>query len=197
MIVDEKLYLDFVKYNYFSNFKDIVAESKNIENQKFYLWTNNINNDTLYTDTISNLVAGRYFCTITDSNNCVNTTSFSLTNPTEITVSQTNTNVLCYGDTNGVTVLNISGGDGNYTLNAFGQTLPLLGSNTVSSAQFFPNGIPAGTYPFSVTDGNGCVKNDTVIITQPNLLSAVSNSINISCFGLTCSWYAINYMFFS
>ena len=58
-----------------------------------YLWTNNINNDTLNTDTISNLVAGRYFCTITDSNNCVNTTTFSLTNPTEITVSQTNTNV--------------------------------------------------------------------------------------------------------
>ena len=157
-----------------------------------YLWTNNINNDTLYTDTISNLVAGRYFCTITDSNNCVNTTSFSLTNPTEITVSQTNTNVLCYGDTNGVTVLNISGGDGNYTLNAFGQTLPLLGSNTVSSAQFFPNGIPAGTYPFSVTDGNGCVKNDTVIITQPNLLSAVSNSINISCFGLTDGSVSLN-----
>ena len=42
MIVDEKLYLDFVKYNFFSNFKVIVAESKNIENQKFYLWTNNI-----------------------------------------------------------------------------------------------------------------------------------------------------------
>ena len=157
-----------------------------------YLWTNNINNDSLYTDTISNLVAGRYFCTITDSNNCVNTTTFALTNPTEINVSQINTNILCYGDTNGVTVLNISGGDGNYTLNAFGQTLPLLGLNTVSSAQFFPNGIPAGTYPFSVTDGNGCVKYDTVIITQPNLLSAVSNSVDISCFGLTDGSVSLN-----
>jgi len=157
-----------------------------------YLWTNNVNNDTLYTDTISNLVAGRYFCSVTDSNNCINTTSFAITNPTEITVSQSNTNVLCYGDTNGVTVLNISGGDGNYTLNAFGQTLPLLGSNTVSSAQFFPNGIPAGAYPFSVTDGNGCVKNDTVIITQPNLLSAISNSTNISCYGLTDGSVSLN-----
>ena len=157
-----------------------------------FLWTNNVNNDTLYTDTISNLVAGRYFCTVTDSNNCINTASFAITNPNEITVSQTNTNVLCYGDTNGVTVLNISGGDGNYTLNAFGQTLPLLGSNTVSSAQFFPSGIPAGTYPFSVTDGNGCVKNDTVIITQPNLLSAISNSTDISCYGLTDGSVSLN-----
>ena len=60
---------------------------------------------------------------------------------------QNNTNITCYGDTNGVTVLNISGGDGNYTLSAFGQTLPLLGSNTISSSQFFPGGIPAGVYP--------------------------------------------------
>ena len=59
-----------------------------------------------------------------------------------------------------VTILNISGGDGNYTLNAFGQTLALLGSNTISSSQFFPVGIPAGVYPFSVTDGSGCIKND-------------------------------------
>jgi len=44
MIIDEKLYLDFIKYNYYSNFKEIVAESKNIENQKFYLWTKDILN---------------------------------------------------------------------------------------------------------------------------------------------------------
>ena len=30
--------------NYYSNFKEIVAESKNIENQKFYLWTKDILN---------------------------------------------------------------------------------------------------------------------------------------------------------
>ena len=150
-----------------------------------FLWTNNINSDSLYTDTISNLVAGRYFCAITDSNNCVTNKSFSLTQPAEILVSQNNTNVLCYGDTNGVTVLNISGGDGNYTLNAFGQTLALLGSNTISSAQFFPGGIPAGVYPFSVTDGSGCIKNDTIVITQPNALSTINNVTDISCYGLT------------
>ena len=150
-----------------------------------FQWTNNVNNDTLYTDTISNLVSGRYFCSITDSNNCVNTTSYALTQPAEILVIQNNTNITCYGDTNGVTVLNISGGDGNYTLSAFGQTLPLLGSNTISSSQFFPGGIPAGVYPFSVTDGAGCIKNDTIIITQPNPLSTINNVTDISCYGLT------------
>jgi hypothetical protein len=133
-----------------------------------YLWTNNLNSDSLYTDTISNLGPGRYFCTITDSNNCITNSLISLNEPIAITVLQTNTSVLCNGDTNGVTILNISGGDGNYTLDAFGQTLPLLGNNIISSSQFFPGGIPAGTYPFTVTDGTGCMIYDTIIITQPD-----------------------------
>ena len=150
-----------------------------------YLWTNNANNDTLYTDTITNLIAARYLCTITDSNNCVTSITFLLPNPNEISVIQNNTNILCHGDTNGVTILNISGGDGNYTLSAFGQTLPLLGLNTISSSQFFPTGIPAGIYPFSVSDGLGCIINDTIIITQPNPLTTINTVNNISCYGLT------------
>ena len=81
-----------------------------------------------------------------------------LTNPTEITVSQTNTNVLCYGDTNGVNCIKYKWWRWQLYIKCFWTDSSLLGLNTVSSAQFFPNGIPAGTYPFSVTDGNGCVK---------------------------------------
>ena len=61
----------------------------------------------------------------------------------------------------------------------------MLGSNTISSSQFFPGGIPAGVYPFSVSDGNGCVKNDTITITQPNPLTTINNVTDISCYGLT------------
>jgi hypothetical protein len=157
-----------------------------------YLWTNNFNSDSLYTDTISNLGPGRYFCTITDSNNCITNSLISLNEPIAITVLQTNTNTLCYGDTNGVTILNISGGDGNYTLDAFGQTLPLLGNNIISSSQFFPGGIPAGTYPFTVTDGAGCMIYDTIIITQPDIISTINTVNNISCYGLTDGNATIN-----
>ena len=157
-----------------------------------YLWTNNTNSDSLFTDTISNLGPGRYFCTVTDSNNCVTSSLTSLSEPIAIAVLQTNTNALCYGDTNGVTILNISGGDGNYTLDAFGQTLPLLGNNIISSSQFFPGGIPAGTYPFTVTDGTGCMIYDTIIITQPDLISTINTINNISCYGLTDGSVTLN-----
>tara|TARA_B100001057_G_scaffold197203_1_gene197913 strand:- start:1521 stop:8069 length:6549 start_codon:yes stop_codon:yes gene_type:complete len=145
------------------------------------VWTNNINNDSLYTDTINNLASARYFCTVTDSNNCISTASFSLIGPTGITVTQNNTNVLCYGDTTGSTTISIAGGDSNYTLDAFGQTLPLLGANTISSTQFFPQGIFAGIYPFSVSDSSGCFINDTIIISQPDPLVVMSNVNGISC----------------
>ena len=157
-----------------------------------YQWTNNINSDTLTTDTITNLMSARYTCQVIDSNNCINSMIFLLSEPTQIMVNQNNTNITCYGDTNGVTVLNISGGDGNYTLNAFGQTLALLGSSTISSSQFFPGGIPAGIYPFSLSDGGGCVVNDTIIITQPNILSSTSNISNISCYGLVDGSVSLN-----
>ena len=157
-----------------------------------YLWTNNTNSDSLYTDTISNLGPGRYFCTITDSNNCITNSLISLNEPSAITVLQTNTSALCYGDTNGVTILNISGGDGNYTLDAFGQTLPLLGNNIISSSQFFPGGIPAGTYPFTVTDGASCMIYDTIIITQPDVISTINTVNNISCYGLTDGSVTLN-----
>ena len=157
-----------------------------------FLWTNNINNDSLVTDTITNLFAASYICEVTDSNNCTTTASFILTEPSEISVNQNNTNVLCHGDSNGVTILNIFGGNGNYTISAFGQTLPLLGSSTVSSSQFFPSGIPAGSYPFSISDASGCIKNDTILISQPNPLSTINTVNNISCYGLTDGSATIN-----
>ena len=157
-----------------------------------YQWTNNITSDTLTTDTITNLISARYTCQVTDSNNCINNTSYIFSEPIQMQVNQNNTHITCYGDTNGVTVLNISGGDGNYTLNAFGLTLSLLGSSTVSSSQFFPGGIPAGIYPFSVSDGSGCIINDTIIITQPDVLSSTSNISNISCYGLVDGSVSLN-----
>ena len=149
-----------------------------------YLWTNSFNSDSLYSDSIFNLGPGSYFCTITDSNNCITTSSVIIDEPTEIIVLQTNTHALCYGDSSGNTILNISGGDGNYTLNAFGLTLYLLGNNIINSTQVFPSGIPAGSYPFFVTDGLGCIIYDTIIITQPNSISTNNTVNNISCYGL-------------
>ena len=157
-----------------------------------YLWTNSLNSDSLYSDSIYNLGSGTYFCTITDSNNCITTSSVVINEPTEIIVLQSNTHALCYGDSSGNTILNISGGDGNYTLNAFGLTLYLLGNNIINSTQVFPSGIPAGTYPFFVTDGLGCIKYDTIIITQPNAISTINTVNNISCYGLSDGNVSLN-----
>ena len=146
-----------------------------------YMWTNNINNDTTYNDTVFTAIAARYTCTVTDSNGCTIISGLlNVSQPSIINAQMTNTNVSCNGLSDGATTLNISGGDQNYTINAFGQTLPLLGSTTFSS----PVGIPAGSYPFSISDGNGCTMFDTIIITEPDTFNITPNITNISCFGL-------------
>ena len=154
-----------------------------------YMWTNNINNDTTYNDTVFTAIAARYTCTVTDSNGCIiNSALLNVSQPGNISAQITNTNVSCNGLSDGATTLNITGGDQNYTINAFGQTLPLLGLTTFSS----PVGIPAGSYPFSISDGNGCIMFDTIIITEPDTFNITSNITNISCFGLNDGTVSLN-----
>ena len=154
-----------------------------------YLWTNNLNNDSTYSNTLSNATGARYTCHVTDSNGCLITSSLlNVSQPNPITAQIINTNVSCNGLSDGATTLNISGGDQNYTINAFGNQLPLLGLTSFSS----PAGIPAGTYPFYISDGNGCTMYDTIYITQPDTFNITTNISNISCFGLNDGAVTLN-----
>jgi hypothetical protein len=50
------------------------------------------------------------------------------------------------------------------------------------------NAIPAGIYPYTVTDLNGCIIYDTIIIIEPDSLYIAytlsnNNGYNVSCFG--------------
>ena len=154
-----------------------------------YLWTNNLNNDSIYSDTLFNAIGARYTCHVTDSNGCITSSSLlNVNQPNPITAQITNTNVSCNGLSDGATTLNISGGDQNYTISAFGQTLQLMGLTSFSS----PIGIPAGSYPFSISDGNGCAIYDTIYITQPDTFNITTNISNISCFGLNDGAVTLN-----
>ena len=141
-----------------------------------YLWSNG---DT--TSSLTGLSAGTYVVTITDSINCTLNDTIIITEPTSLLAVDSTSNVSCFGSNNASVTFSLSGGTPGYIISAFGQTLPIQNPTSVTVPSNIP--IPAGTYPYSITDFQGCILLDTIIITQPPPLIN-SNSIGyITCSG--------------
>ena len=89
-----------------------------------------------------------------------------------LTLSSSSSNVLCYGDSTGIATVNILTGLAPYTY-SWSQ-----GATTSSIT-----GVPAGVYICSVSDGNGCIIPDTVIVTQPSakLNITIPRDSNLLC----------------
>ena len=101
----------------------------------------------LATASVSGLCAGTYTVTVTDANNCVSTSSFTVTQPTQIVVITSPTNASCQSCCDGFITSNVVGGTPGYTFQW--NTSPV---QTTQAAQ----GVCPGTYTLCVTDMNGC-----------------------------------------
>ena len=135
-----------------------------------YAWSTG----TSTTNTVSSLSAGNYTVTVTDANNCTKTTTYTVTQPTDITLQTSTTDVLCFGGNTGTATVTASGsvGDYNYTWN----TIPAQLSDTAFN-------LSIGNYQVIVSDSNGCLDSATVTINQPTALSITMNPTDNVCFG--------------
>ncbi len=135
-----------------------------------YRWSNGLTGQT-----ISLLSAGTYRCTITDINNCSTVTGQTVGQPSVMTASFANTNVSCFGGSNGAVDLTPAGGNtGAYTFK--------WNNNQVTEDI---SGLNAGTYSVVVTDSKNCEKSFTTTLTQPAAaLDVTSVSVtNANCNG--------------
>jgi len=107
--------------------------------------------------------SGTTVYTVTDANGCVTTTSATLTEPTAIVISPSETGVLCAGGNSTVTIA-ASGGTPGYSG---------VGSFTQS----------AGTITYTVTDANACTASLAVTVVEPTAMAATSSSTAIACNG--------------
>ena len=124
----------------------------------------------------NNLDTGIHEFNVLDANNCQNSVSVVIEQPDSIFFSNINiVDVQCFGDTNG-----------SVSVQAFGGLLPYLYSIDFGGQQStgtFSN-LAAEQYILSVTDSNGCLFEDTLIIGQPDSMSVSMSLVNISCYGI-------------
>ncbi|MBI4646927.1 MAG: hypothetical protein HY738_10130, partial [Bacteroidia bacterium] len=134
-----------------------------------YLWTGGF-----ITQTISNRPAGTYTVTVTDANGCTATATVTITQPVSgLTLTTSQTNVACFGNSTGSATVNPAGGTPAYSYSW----------STSATTQAISN-QPAGTYTVTVADASGYTASASVTITQPAApLSAITNVTNLACFG--------------
>ena len=132
-----------------------------------YLWSNG-----QATAAATGLTAGTHSVTVTDAVGCANVATVTLTQPTPLTASATNTPVSCNAGANGTATVTAAGGTPIYTYAwSNGQTTPTA------------TGLTAGTYSVTVTDTHACSTIATTTITQPTPITASATSVNPLCNG--------------
>lgn len=135
-------------------------------------------------ETASNLPAGTYTATITDSIGCQITFTQTLEEPDPLDVELSGTvDVQCNGDMTGVATLTTEGGCPPYFYN-------WSHDNSITSP--VATNLPSGNFFATVTDNNGCVSEDSVEIvigepgapisvTYDDISSYHSGAYNVSC----------------
>ncbi len=126
------------------------------------------------TNTFGTLAAGTYTLHIKDARNCVKDTTLTIAQPSAIAVAAVVTKVKCFGETTGGIALSATGGTPGYTY-------AMNGNGYISNSNF--TNLPAGTYTMHIKDANGCVKDTTVTIAQPQPLAMQLQVSDITCTG--------------
>lgn len=114
-------------------------------------------------------------CSISKSGNTISQPTLLVPN---VSVSQ---QVKCNGGNDGTITSTPSGGTASYTFSTDGSSY----TNPASSSHIF-TGFTSGNYKIWVKDANGCIKDQIVTVTQPDVLVvSVNSKTDVSCFGLS------------
>jgi len=122
---------------------------------------------------INGLFLGTYFLLVTDTNNCYDSLSVSITEPSILSATYSTIDVSCHGGNDGLINVTISGGVGSYSF---------LWNDSITQQN--RSNITAGNYYVDVMDSNGCILPRLYFtITEP-IASVISVLVTeVDCFG--------------
>ncbi len=120
---------------------------------------------------INNISAGSYSVTVSDAAGCTATDQITVSGSSDISVTTTVTDNLCFGENNGSATANVTGATGQiaYMWSNGGNT------QTITS-------LPTGTYFVTVVDmDSGCTAMTNAFVSQPTGVDASVNGVNAGC----------------
>ncbi len=132
-----------------------------------YSWSNGATSEDL-----TGVAAGTYTVTVTDKNGATIGSSYTVGEPTAITITSTVTDAQCNGSDDGGVSITVTGGTPPYTYSW---------SNGAITKDI--SGVTAGTYAVTVTDDAGCMQNAAFTVGEPAIISIVPAITNVSCNG--------------
>jgi gliding motility-associated-like protein len=136
-----------------------------------YEWINSTFQLSATSQDLVNFPADTYAYVVTDENGCTFSDTLTINEPPLLETSLVGTNILCFGGNNGAIDLSVTGGVPAYAY--------LWNTGAVTQDL---NGLVAGFYQVTVTDQNGCVAEDSIVLTQPaDSLSFIVEVTDVLC----------------
>ncbi len=132
-----------------------------------YLWSNG---ET--TATISNLTAGTYTVTVTDSRGCTATASYVVKESTGLNLNASVSNPQCFGSNNGFISVSVTGGSVPYVYTW--NTTPAQGGAVATN-------LVEGVYELTVTDANSCSATISASVTNPTPIIVTTVGTDSKC----------------
>lgn len=141
---------------------------------------------------VTGLTKGTYRITANDNNGC------TLPSPVDVLIDEkpplavvpSQTNVSCFGGSNGSAGVAITGGTAPYTVQWFNALSVQVGGTDFTPGSSTRNGLVAGTYTVRIRDANNCTNNiaqpwleQTITITEPPLLVLNAATPTLNCNG--------------
>ena len=140
-----------------------------------YQWDTDAGSQT--TPTANNLLANIYFVTVTDGNGCSQIATAEVLEPLAISNNFEQVDVDCFSNATGTLNADVFGGSAPYTFSWTGPNGFTANSSNIEE-------LVAGTYNLSITDSNGCVFEETALISEPATgLTASITPVDTVCFG--------------
>ncbi|MEI7802209.1 MAG: gliding motility-associated C-terminal domain-containing protein [Bacteroidota bacterium] len=134
-----------------------------------YAW----NSTALTASSLSNVGAGTYIVTVTDTNSCIASDTITLTMPPAIWTNSVVTNATCLSYCNGSITLTSGGGQSPYSYLWSGGLPPINN----------PTNLCAGTYDVTVTDLNFCTTTSSLIVSEPAGMNINMTPTSTTCHG--------------
>lgn len=128
---------------------------------------------------VANVPAGSYSIIVSDQNNCELTLPAEVAEPAPITLQLSGQDALCADSLSGSLSVIAAGGTGGLSYIWEDSTGAVVSGDSLAS------GVGAGQYYLAVSDENGCVATDSLLIAEPAALTATVDTLPASCNGLS------------